>query len=247
MNLLGILTILLVLTQVNASSNKNYYEKKLYKEQLIISKSPDISTIQIYQCKCEIEQIIFHCSESGKQIERRDTYSTIKELSRDECLSIHSNQTLMTSIGLIDRIALNSTTIFKTFVAGNITRGCHGAMFHNGTDSWSDVAVKYIFIISIVDFSTIVANTKDIISISSIFYKYSPLQCKNSDNFQSFWLQNVYSFIESKVVPMDNPPHEFLIYLNKLVFSTLKYLAPFCLLLPAFIWLCTNGTILLVY
>lgn len=91
MNLLRTLTILVLLTQVSASSNQNYYQKKLRKEQIQISTTPDISTIHIYQCKCEIEQIIYHCSQSGRQIESIEKYSTIKELSRDECLTIHSN------------------------------------------------------------------------------------------------------------------------------------------------------------
>lgn len=232
MNHLRILTILFVLfTQGYGSSNENYYQKKLFKEQMVLSEIPAISTIQIFQCKCEIEQVIFHCSKSNKQIKRKETYSTIKEMTRDECLTIHSNQTLLTSFGIIERIGPNITTNVEKFVAGYINSNeCQGAMFDNGTFKWSNVAVKFKFSLSIQDFTTIVANSKDIISINSIFYEYSTLQCTNSDQFQNFWLQNRHLNYE-----IEN-------FLTKF-----ESIGPYAtaLLIPALIWLCKNGTIVI--
>lgn len=246
MNLLRILTILFVLfTQGFTSSNENYYKKKLFKEQMVVSEIPAISTIQIFQCKSEIDRLIFHCSKSKNQIKKIEKYSNIEEMTRDECLTIHSNQTLLTQFGLIEGIGLNSTTRLYKFVAGNINSNtCQGAMFDNGTFEWSNVAVQINFTLNIQDFTTIVANSKDLISINNILYKYSPLQCTNSSQFQNFWFENRHLYYEnSKVTTIQSIGP--LATIEKFLYSILKYLAPIALLLPVFLWLCKHGTIIL--
>lgn len=198
MDLIWFLTILFVLIQQGyASTYDHYYKSKLNKEQ--IQLEPKISTIPIYLCKYEIDRIIFRCVENSNIfIERVESSSIIEEISRDDCLTIHYNQTFQTPMGLVVGIGLNGPNTFRTIVAGILNLNqCQGDVYEEGLQKWSNVVVQKIYTLSTMEFTGLVAYSADIVSLNSTYYKYSDLQGKTINLYQSFWFPKEISSYES--------------------------------------------------
>lgn len=189
--------IILVSIKQGYASYEYYYHTSVSKDLVKILKTPDFSRIQIYQCKYEVDRIIYHCNPYSNKLIDMEVSSNINEMSRDDCFNIHNNQTLLTSTGLMVNIGLNSTTKFEHVLAGHKTIDqCHGTIFYDGTNYWTNVVVKYIFTLRIIDFSALFSLSNDIININGTNYDYSKHECTDKYKVQNFWIEEEISYLK---------------------------------------------------
>lgn len=195
--LIWFLMIIMVSIKQGYASYEYYYHNSVSKDYVKIFKTPDFSRIQIFQCKYEVDRIIFHCNPYSNKLIDMEVASYINEMSRDDCLNVHNNQTLLTSTGLMVNIGLNGTTKFKQIVAGHKTIDeCQGAIFFDGTNHWTNVVVEYIFTLRITDFSALFSLSNDIININGTNYNYSKLECTDKYTIQNFWIDEEISYFQ---------------------------------------------------
>lgn len=185
-HLIWIMTSMIFIKHGEASY-QYYYRANLPIELITIIKAEDASIIHIYQCQHKFERIIYHCN-SKHLIENFELHDETREISRNDCLNIHKNNTFLDTNGKLKNIFGNSSLTYNEQVAGKRTaRGCEGDLFDNGTRLWGNVVVEYVSTFSIRDYPTIVSPFKNLISINGTNFKYSKLECIDKNQFYTFW------------------------------------------------------------
>lgn len=195
-----ILPLLIIVSSISQgyASYEYYYYKDISPELVKILKKPNIERIQIYRCNYEIQRKFYHCNPYSNKLIRieYDPQSQLIDIDRDSCLTIHKNQTLLTTTGLMVNIGLNSTTKFKKILAGHKTENeCLGSTFFDGKLQWTNVVVEYIFILRITDFTALVSLSDDLININGTNCEYSKLECTDKYDVKNVWIENEISYI----------------------------------------------------
>lgn len=161
------------------------------KEFVQLLQINDFQTVEVIQCKVEIDRTIKRCGMFSHTMDvLNGKYAYIYEVSREACIRMHTLRSFEISGTYITGLNSNQTTSRPVTLAGSVdaTGGCAGSAYSDPYGTWTEVIVLATIRITLQDYTANVKIDSNRVQLrSGITCKLSTTSCTDIEGGNTFW------------------------------------------------------------